>query len=185
MLCLPKSKLRSKGSKRMLGVSYYAVPFCVRSGCLRGRSCNRNVARHFWACRFTLHPAANAAHSKLLRVALSIDHCVAFEMAFQTVLVGSHCRIFEIRAWPVLVAAPILKWWCLGAALRLGRAAAVLGAPSCVLRVRLSIDNCCVFETAFRTVPVHSHRRNFQVREIVDCSLGFRTMCMVCVDCRG
>ena len=159
-----------------MGVPFYAVSLLLRSGRLRGRSCNRKVVRHFWACRFTLCPAANAAHAELLRVALSIDRCVAFETAFQTVLVGSRCRNFEIRAWSVLVAVPILKWWCLGAALRLGRAAAVLGAPSCVLRVRLSIDKCMVFETASRTVPVHSHRRNFEVREIVDCSLGFRTV---------
>ena len=97
-------------------------------------------------------------------------------MVFQTVLVGSHCRHFEIRAWSVLVAVPTLKWWCLGAALRLGRAAAVLGAPSCVLWVLWSIDNCIVFEIAFRTVPVHSHRRHLEVLAIVDCSLGFRTV---------
>ena len=64
---------------------------------LAGRSCNRNVARPFRACRFMLRPAANAVHSKLLRVVLSVDHCVAFEMAFHTVLVGSHCRNFEVR----------------------------------------------------------------------------------------
>ena len=109
-------------------------------------------------------------------VALSIDHCVAFELAFPMVLVGSHCRNFEIRAWSVPVAVPILKWRCLGAVFGLGRAGAVLEAPSCVLRVRLSIDSCIVFETAFRTVPVRSHRRNFVVREIVDCPLGFRTV---------
>ena len=44
--------------------------------------------------------------SELLRGALSVGHCVAFEKAFQTVLVGSHCRRFEIRAWAVLVAVP-------------------------------------------------------------------------------
>ena len=117
----------------------------------------------------------NAARSKLLRVALSVDHCAASESVFQPVLVGSRCRNFEIRAWSVLVAVPILEWWCLGAVLHLGGAAAVLGAPSCVLRVRLSIGTCIGFETAFQTVPVRSHRRTFEVREISDCVLGFRT----------
>ena len=176
MLCLPKSELRSKGSARILGLSFCTVLFWLRSGRLRGRSCNRKVARPFWACRFTLRPAANAECSELLRVALSIDHCVALETAFQTVLVGSRCRNFELRAWSVRVAVPVSKGWCLGVVFGLGRAAAVLEASSCVLRVRLSIDNCIAFETAFRTVPVHSHRRNFEVRGIVDCSLGFRTV---------
>ena len=173
MLCLPKSKQRSKGSARIMGVPFYAVSLFVRSGRLRGRSCNRKVVRHFWACRFTLHPAAHAAHSKLLQVALSIDHCVAFETAFHTVLVGSRCRNCAMRAWSVLVAVPVLTWWCLRAVFGPGRSAAVLEAPSCVLRVRLSIGNCVVFGTAFRKVPVRSHRRNFEVREILDCSLGF------------
>ena len=176
MLCPPKSKQRSKGSTCSLGVPFCAVPFCLRSWCLRGRSCNRNVARPCLACHFAPSPAANAAHSKLVRVALSIDRCVAFAMAFQTVLVGSRCRNFEMRAWSVLVAVPILNWWRLGDALGLGRAAAVLGAPCCVPRVRLSIDDCIVFGKAFHTVPVHSHRRNFEVREIVYCSLGFRAV---------
>ena len=141
MQYLPKFKLRPKGSMRKLGVLFYAVPCCLRSGCLRGRTCFRNVAPPFRACRFALHPAANAAHSKLLRVALSIDHCVAFELAFPMVLAGSHRRDFEIRAWSVPVAVPILKWRCLGAVFGLGRAVALLEAPSCVLWVRLSIDN--------------------------------------------
>ena len=157
-----------------MGVPFYAVSLLLRSGRLRGRSCNRKVMRHFWVCRFALRPAANAAHSELLRVALSIDHCVAFETAFQTVLVGSRCRNFAIRAWSVLVAVPVLTWWCLQAVFGLGCSTAVLEAPSCVLRVRLSIDNCVVFGTAFRTVPVRSHCRHFEVREIVGCSLGFR-----------
>ena len=146
MLCRPKTKLRSKGSTRIMGVSFCAVPFLLRSGCLRGRSCNRKVVHPSCACHFTMRPAANAARSELVRVALSIDHCVAFEMAFQTVLVGSRCRNFEIRAWSVLVAVPVLRWWCLRAVFGLGGSAAVLEAPSCVLRVRLSIDNCVVFE---------------------------------------
>ena len=175
MLCLPKSKLRYKGSARTLGVPFYAVPFCLRSGRLRGKSCNRKVARPCWACRVSLCPAANAASSELVRVALSVDRCMAFETAFHTDLVGSRCRNFEVRAWSVLVAVPILKWWCLGAVLRLGCAAAVLVAPSCVLRVRLSIDNCVAFDRAFGTVPVRSYRRNFEVREIADCPLGFQT----------
>ena len=124
---------------------------------------------------FTLRPEANAARSGLLRIVLSVGHCVAFETAFQTVLVGSRCRNFEIRAWSVLVAVPVLRWWCLRAVFRLGRSAAFLEAPSCVLRVRLSIDNCIVFVRTCRTVPVRSHRRNFEVREVVDCPLGFRT----------
>ena len=115
------------------------------------------------------------AFRTVLRVALSIDHCVAFKPAFQTVLVGSRCRNFEVRAWPVLVAIPVLIWWCLRAVFGLGGSAAVLEAPSCVLRVRLSIDNCVVFGMAFRTLPVRSHPRNFVVREIVDCPSGFRT----------
>ena len=84
-----------------------------------------------------VRPAANAARSELLRVASSSDHCVAFDTAFQTVLVGSHCRNCDIRAWSVLVAVPVLRWWCLRAVFGLGRSAAVLEAPSCVLRVRL------------------------------------------------
>ena len=120
-------------------------------------------------------PAENAARSELVRVALSVDHCVAFETAFQTVLVVSHCRNFEMRAWLVRIAVPVSKWWCLGAVFGLGCAAAVLEAPNCVPRVRLSIDNCIVFETAFLTLPVRSHGRNFEVREVVVCSLGFRT----------
>ena len=175
MLCLPKSKLRSKGSTRIMGVPFYAVSFCLRSGRLRGRSCNRKVARPCRACRFTVCPAANAARSELVWVASSIDHCVAFETASHTVLVGSRCRNVEMRAWLVRIAAPVLRWWCLGAVSGLGRAAAVLEAPSCVLRVPLSIDTCIVFETAFRTVPVRSHCRNFEVRQIVECSLGLRT----------
>ena len=95
---------------------------------------------------FTMRPQANAALSELVRVVLSIGHGVAFETASQTLLVGSRCRNFEIRARSVLVPVPILKWWCFGAVFGRGCAAAVLEAPSCVLRVRLSIDNCVVFE---------------------------------------
>ena len=173
MLCIPKSKLRPTGSTRIMGVSVYAVPFLLRSGRLRGRSCNRKVGHPFGPVILRCLRRQMPRISKFLRVALSIDHCMAFEMAFPTVLVGSLRRNFQFRAWSVLVTAPISKWWCLGAALRPGRAAAVLGAPSCVLRVRLSIDKCIVFETAFRTVPVHSHLRNSEVSEIVDCVLGF------------
>ena len=54
-----------KVARVLLGVLVYAVPFLLRSGCLRGRSCDRNVVRPFRACRFTLHPAANVAHSEL------------------------------------------------------------------------------------------------------------------------
>ena len=54
-----------KVARVFLGVSLYAVPFLLRSGCLRGRSCDRNVVRPFRACRFTLHQAANVAHSEL------------------------------------------------------------------------------------------------------------------------
>ena len=120
-----------------------------------------------------------------LRVALSTDHCVAFEMAFQTVLVGSRCRNFEIRAWSVLVAVPVLRWWCLRAMFRLGRSAAFLEAPSCVLRVLLSIDNCIVFGTAFRTVPVRSHsRKNLRSRRL-SAVLGVSNGCERCVPIAG
>ena len=108
---LLKSKPQSKGRARVLGVSFYACLFLLRSGYVRGRSCNQKVARAFWARHFTLLPAANAARPELLRVALSIDHCRAFETVFQTVLVGSCRRNVEIEVRSVLVAVPILKWW--------------------------------------------------------------------------
>ena len=65
MLRLPKSKLRSKGSTRIVGCVGLRGAFLVEIRVLAGRSCDRNVVRPFRACRFTLHPAANVAHSEL------------------------------------------------------------------------------------------------------------------------
>ena len=141
MRCLLKSKTQPKGYVCVLGVSFCAWLFLLRSGYLRGRSCNQKVASAFWACRFTLLPAANAARSKVVLVALSIDHSRAFETAFQTVLVGSRCRSVEVEARSVLVAVPILKWWFRNC-FRPGRAAAVLEAPECVMRALLSMVVC-------------------------------------------
>ena len=47
---------------------------------------------------FTLRPEANAVRVELVRVVLLIGHCVAFEKASQTLLVGWRCWNFEIRA---------------------------------------------------------------------------------------
>ena len=146
--------------------------FLLRSGYLRGRSCNQKVARAFWACRFTLLPAANADRSELVRVALSIGQCRAFETAFQTVLVGSRRRNVEIEARSVLVAVPILKWWfrsCFRPRARRGR------SGGSELRSAGPVVNRRVFETAFRTVLVRSRCRNFEMREVVNCPLRFGT----------
>ena len=119
-------------------------------------------------CRFTLLPATHVARSKIVRVALSIDHCRAFETVFQTVLVGSRCRNVEIEARSVLVAVPILKWWfrsCFRPRARRGRSG-VSGVRSAGLAV-----DCQVFETAFRTVLVRSQCRNLEMREVVNCPL--------------
>ena len=92
-----------------MGVPFYAVSFCLRSGRLRGRICNRKVACPFVGVSFTLRPEANAVRVELVRVVLLIGHCVAFEKASQTLLVGSRCWNFEVRAWSVRVAVPVLN----------------------------------------------------------------------------
>ena len=169
MRCLLKSKTQSKGSVRVLGMPCCAWLFFLRSGQLRGRSCNQKVARTFWACRFTLLPAANADRSELLRVALSIDHCRAFETAFQTVLVGSRRRNIEIEAGSVIIVVP---WWfrsCFRPRARRGRSA---GSE---LRSAGPVVNRRMFETAFRTVLVRSRCRNFETRGVVNCPLRFGT----------
>ena len=184
MHCLLKSQLQPKGSARILGVSFYAVPLFVRSGRLRGRSCNHNVAHAFWAFRSTLHPVANATHSEIWRAALSIYHCLAFGAAFQTGLLGSRCRNFDVRAWAVLVAVPMLKWWfrsCVRLRARRGRSGGseLRSAGPAVDRQLSSVRN------GFPNGSVCSRCRIFEIRELVHCSLGFRTMWMVCVDRRG
>ena len=159
-----------------MGVPFYAVSLLLRSGRLRGRSCNRKVMRHFWVCRFALRPAANAAHSELLRVALSIDHCVAFETAFQTVLVGSRCRNFAIRAWSVIVAVPVLTWWCLQAVF--GLRAAFCGSD-CRLTIVLCSERRSERFRCDRIVDTLKFGRLSAVR------WGFEWVRMVCLDCRG
>ena len=143
--------------------------FCDPGDC-GGRSCNRKVACPCWACRSALCPAANAARSEFLLVVLSIDHCVAFGTAFQTVLVGSRGRNYEIGAWSVHVAVPILKWWCLGAVFASGAP-----RPFWRLRAAFSGSDCRL------TVVLCSKRRSerFRCARIVE-TLRFGRLSSVC-----
>ena len=64
--------MRYKGSAHIMGVSFYAVSFCLGSGRLRGRTCNLKVVGPFWACRL------RCARRQTPRV---LDFC------------GSYCRL--------------------------------------------------------------------------------------------
>ena len=152
---LLNSKLRSKGNAHMVGLYFYAAPNLLEIGCPRSRSCGQKVTRVIWSCRLTLCGRGKCYKFRTCVFALSLDNCRACQTTLRTVLVDRNVE--TLRFEPRRFLINFLYGNCgFGAVFGSGRPAAVLGAPNCVAKVRLSVVNGRVFQTAFCTVLVCS-----------------------------